>query len=152
MFVLVTLAFTPAQAEMYSTWENMEIDKCASAWLIKRFVDKQAVFRFVPKGELITQGIPFDVPEAQIRRYHNLSAFEYIVKKYQLTDPAVKKIARIIHDIEINYWGEKQIPDSIKINDEFKKIADAAKTPDECLKQGFVFFDRLYSTSQKSSN
>jgi len=78
IIALITLTFTPALAETYSTWENMEIDKCASAWLVWRFTDKDAVFRFVPKGKLITQGIPFDVPEAQIRRYHNLSAFEYI--------------------------------------------------------------------------
>ena len=83
--ILVLLSAVQTQGEEYTTWENMEIDKCASAWLIKRFVDKDAVFRFVPKGELITRGIPFDTPEAQIRRYHNLSAFEYIVKTNRLT-------------------------------------------------------------------
>jgi hypothetical protein len=65
----------------YTTWENMEPDKCASAWLIKRFIDKNATFEFFPKGELITKGILFDVPEAEIRRYNNISTFEYLIKK-----------------------------------------------------------------------
>lgn len=143
--MLVLLSAVQTQAEEYTTWENMEIDKCASTWLIKRFVDQEAVFRFVPKGELITHGIPFDTPEAQIRRYHNLSAFEYIVKTYKLNDPAIQKIAQIIHDIEINYWGAKKRPESQKINHAFRKIVESAQTPDQCLQQGFAFFDQLYA-------
>jgi len=89
-----------AQTTVYSTWENMEIDKCASAWLIKRFADKNAVFKFFPKGALVTEGIPFDTPEAEIRRYHNIAAFEYIVRKYKINDKAVIKMGAIIPPIK----------------------------------------------------
>lgn len=104
-------------SNVYVSWENMEIDKCASAWLIKRFVDKNAVFKFVPKGELVTEGIPFDVPEAEIRRYHNMSAFEYVVRKNGIKDSAVRKLAGIIHDIEINYWGKRKFEESQRTDD-----------------------------------
>jgi len=71
---------------IFSTWEGFEADKCASIWLIKRFIDKNAKIKFFPKGSIITEGIPFDVPEAKLRRYHNMSTFESILKYYNLKD------------------------------------------------------------------
>lgn len=130
---------------IYSTWETMEIDKCASAWLLKRFVDQNAVFKFFPKGALIPEGIPFDVPEAQIRRYHNLSTFEYLLEKNSINDPALNRIALIIHDIEINFWGEKKMKNSEQIHLGFQKLIQTAQTPAECVDLGFEFFDKLYA-------
>jgi len=139
------------------------------AWLIKKFIDKNVVFKFFPKGELITEDIPFDVPEAEIRRYHNLSAFEYLMKKYNrplskvnfypiksrmksqfckrsnITDPAVRKIGEIIHDLEINYWGTKSVKDSQKINDAVQKIVADSRSAQESLEKSFIFFDNLFS-------
>jgi len=138
------LATAESGPVIYATWENMEIDKCASAWLIRRFVDKEAEFRFYPKGTLITEGIPFDVPEAEIRRYHNMAAFEYLMKKHKLTDPQLRKIGEIIHDIEINYWGKKRLEESRKINDAVREIIKTSETAEESLKRGFMFFDSLY--------
>lgn len=146
-FIILNPFYARAESgsNIYTTWENMEIDKCASAWLIKRFIDKNASFRFFPKGELITEGIPFDVPEAEIRRYHNLSAFEYLMKKYNITDPAVRKIGEIIHDIEINYWGTKAVKDSQKINDAVQEIIETSTSAEKSLEKSFIFFDKLYS-------
>jgi len=146
-FTILSPFFAAAQSasNIYTTWENMEIDKCASAWLIKRFIDKNASFKFIPKGELITEGIPFDVPEAEIRRYHNLSAFEYLMKKYDIGDPAVRKIGEIIHDIEINYWGTKAVKDSQKINDAVQEIIETSTSAEKSLEKSFIFFDNLCS-------
>ncbi len=146
LFFIILSPFSTAAAgsNIYTTWENMEIDKCASAWLIKKFIDKNAAFKFFPKGELITEGIPFDVPEAEIRRYHNLSAFEYLMKKYNITDPAVRKIGEIIHDLEINYWGTKSVKDSQKISDAVQEIIETSTSPENSLEKSFMFFDNLY--------
>ncbi len=147
LFFIILFPFFVAAADsnIYTTSENMDIDKCASAWLIKRFIDKNAAFKFFPKGELITEGIPFDVPEAEIRRYHNLSAFEYLMKKYNIADPAVRKIGEIIHDLEINYWGTKSVKDSQKINDAVQKIIADSRSAQESLEKSFIFFDNLFS-------
>jgi len=148
--LLFLILFWPAfsisetHSHTYATWENMELDKCASAWLIKRFVDKEAFFRFYPKGQLISEGVPFDVPEAEIRRYHNMAAFEYIIKKYKINDPALQRIGKIIHDIEINYWGRKRFKESKKLNDTIQGIVDTSKTVEETLGGSFIVFDRLY--------
>ncbi|MCP4112552.1 MAG: chromate resistance protein [Desulfobacteraceae bacterium] len=134
-----------SDSAIYTTWENMEIDKCACAWLIKRFIDKNASFKFVPKGTLITEGIPFDVPEAEIRRYHNMSAFEYLIKKHKINEPVLQKLGKIIHDIEINYWGNKNFTESQKIADTIQETIRTSETAEETLRKCFIFFDNLYS-------
>ena len=77
---------------LFCSWEGFEPDKCASIWLIKMFVDKEARFLFVERGEFIEKGIPFDTPDAELRHYSNISAFESIVKKNNIKDKAVCKI------------------------------------------------------------
>ena len=91
---------------LFVTWEGSEPDKGASAWLIKRFVNKDAYFKMIPKGEAIQYGIPFDVPESEFRRTHQFSTFETIQRKYNITDPTVLMLGKVIHDLEINTWGK----------------------------------------------
>ena len=131
-------------AETYTTWETMEVDKCASAWLIKRFIDKAAVFKFIPKGDLVKEGIPFDTPDSEFRRYHNMSTYESILKKYQIKDSSLIHIGKIMHDIEVNYWSEKVITESQKIQEEIQEIISSTRDPTECLKKTFPIFDEIY--------
>lgn len=140
---IFTTSFAQSDSHVYSTWEVLEIDTCASAWLIKRFVDSQAQFEFFPKGEIITEGTPFDTPEAQLRRKDNMSAFECIVNKYQIEDPGVKQIAQIIHDIEINYWGKKLRAESEELDKMIRDIISSSKNSRERLEKSFVVFDGL---------
>ncbi len=128
---------------VYSTGISMEPDKCASAWLIKRRIDKNAVFIFFPDGELITKGIPFDSPESSLSRTHNLSTFEVIKNKYKLSDKYLDEIALYIHDIEVNFWGKKESQTSIRIKMELNKIIDNSSNSKECLEKCFVYFDAL---------
>ena len=72
--------FAAEKMLIFSTWEGFEADKCASIWLIKRFIDKNAVINFFPKGEIVKEGIPFDTPDAKFRRYHNMSTFESLLR------------------------------------------------------------------------
>jgi len=73
-----------AAGQIFSTWEVFEPDKCASIWLIQRFIDKGAVIKFFPRGEMITEGIPFDVPDAKFRRYAQMSTFESIIIRLRI--------------------------------------------------------------------
>jgi hypothetical protein len=131
-------------AKVYSTWDTMEPDKCGSAWLIKRFVDQEATFEFYPKGELISSGIPFDTPEAELRRYHNMSTFESILRKYKLNDPVLIEMGKIFHDIEINFWGKKIRAESEGLQNTILKIEADYNDPNEILKKSFEYFDTLY--------
>jgi len=75
----------------------MEFDKCASAWLLKRHVDTLATFIFYPVGSLVDQGIPFDTPDAQLKRNARQSTFELILQQNGLHDPTLDAIGRIVH-------------------------------------------------------
>ena len=135
-------------AETYVTWDTMEVDKCASAWLIKRFIDKDAVFKFIPKGELVKEGIPFDTPESKFRRYHNMSTFESILKEYKIQDPILIRIGKMMHDIEISYWAGSQIEGSEELEKKIKDIIQSSNSPGECYIQGFKVLDEIYNSGR----
>ncbi|HDL65284.1 MAG TPA: hypothetical protein ENH12_07835 [Proteobacteria bacterium] len=142
--LLSLFLYSTGFTETYVTWDTMEIDKCASAWLIKRFIDKEAVFKFIPKGELVTDGIPFDTPDSKFRRYHNMSTFESILKEYKIQDPALIHIGQIIHDIEVSYWAGRQVEGSEELEKDIKEIIKSSSSPGESFIQGFKVLDEMY--------
>ena len=128
----------------FSTWEGFEPDKCASIWLIKRFINKDAEFRFFPKGEFIKEGIPFDTPDARLRRYHDRSTYESIIDEYKIKDPAAIRIGRIIHDIEINIWEKKLYKESLEVAEKIMHIIQNSKNNTEIIQKSNAYFDSLY--------
>ncbi len=82
------------------------MDRAASAWLILRFVDKEAQFEFVPtKGALeianAKHAIPFVIPGAELSRKGDKVTFDAILAKYGLIDPALHKLAIIVREADI---------------------------------------------------
>lgn len=135
----------PAQsASLYTTWSTLELDKCASAWLIKRFVDPEAVFRFVPEGELIRIGTPFDTPDATLTRTHEHTTYESIVLVHEIEDPAVVAIGAWVRAIEIDYWGSVKDSEALVVDAEIRRIIEKASDEQEALEESFVYLDRLY--------
>jgi hypothetical protein len=138
--------------QTYVTRESLEPDKLASIWLIKRHVNKDARFVFVADGVPLTNGIPFDTPEAEFRRYANLSCFESILKKHQITNFALRHLGEIIHDIEINYWGEKRFAESDPLNRELREVIKTnSMSRETCLSVSFAVFDRLVRPTNATS-
>ena len=116
---------------VFSTWEGFEVDKCASIWLIKRFVDENAVIRFFPKGVAIKEGIPFDTPDAKFRRYHNMSTFESMLKHYKLKAPKLIYVGKIVHDIEVNIWERKVFDETRLVQEAVAGIISVSKDSDD---------------------
>lgn len=129
----------------------MEVDRCASAWLIKRFVDKEAVFKFYPKSSLITDGIVFDRPEGKLQRTHTKATFEVIIDEYDITDSRLHNIAGLLHDIEINFWGKKENPESRKFEATVRKFINSSPNNDECLAVCFRYFDQFLQGLEKNT-
>ncbi|BBO87532.1 chromate resistance protein ChrB domain-containing protein [Desulfosarcina ovata] len=148
---LGTMAMNPAYGRcessnaVYSTWDIFEVDKLGSIWLIKRFVNPKAQIKIYPKGEAITEGIPFDTPDAKFRRYHNISTYEMFRRHYKVEDPRCKYISRIVHDIEINTWEKKVMSESRPVINAIQKIISEASTSEEIIHKGIIFFDKLYA-------
>ncbi len=87
------------------TWvtrRGVFVDRIASAWLIKRFVDPEARFKFVaPEGYTPSKGeLRFDMFEAEYTHEGDRCTFETLVRRFRLRDPALRTIGEIVHDID----------------------------------------------------
>jgi hypothetical protein len=88
------------------TRSHVHVDRVACPWLISRFVDNQAEFLFVPKSQIdqvaaVTGAIPFDAPGVELGHVDGRCSFESIIVKYGLTDPALQRLARIVHAADV---------------------------------------------------
>jgi hypothetical protein len=77
------------------------VDRCASAWLLKRFVDPQAEFVFVEEGDQLAGAISFDMSGAELGHRRGRCTFEAILAKYRLKDPALLELGRIIRSADL---------------------------------------------------
>ena len=130
------------------TRERPKIDRIASPWLIKNFVDKDAEFIYVPADQVKAKAkklnaIPFDVPDVEFSHYEDKCTFDYIIKKYKLTDPALHSLAAIVrgadtdrHDIASQASGLWAISAGLAYN---------IKDDYELLQKGMLIYDALYS-------
>ncbi len=88
------------------TRKNANVDRIACPWLIRRFVDPQAEFLFVPTEEVLAvadreSAVPYDVPGVELGHNDGRCSFESIILKYRLTDPALKRLAKIVHGADV---------------------------------------------------
>jgi hypothetical protein len=88
------------------TRSHVHVDRVACPWLIRRFVDSQAEFLFVARdrvaGVAAEQGaIPFDIQDVELGHHGGQCSFEAILSKYGLKDPALQRLARIVHAADI---------------------------------------------------
>jgi hypothetical protein len=130
---------------VFGTWDTFEVDKCASIWLIKQFVDSKAQIRLYPRGEQIKTGIPFDTPDAKFRRYHNASTYETLLQHFKIRDDRLIYIGRIVHDIEVNTWRKKVMKESHFVTNEINSIIGESKSGEEVIEQSINFFDSFYA-------
>jgi len=144
LFILVIPTYGENKSNIFSTWEGFEVDKCASIWLFKSFINKNSEIKFFPKGTIISKGTPFDTPDAKLRRYHNMSTYETILKQYNLIDPKLLYIGKIIHDIEINIWDRKVIPETYIVKNDIINIIMKSKSNDRIIEKSINYFDLLY--------
>ncbi len=83
------------------TRERPKIDRIACPWLIKNFVDPEAVFIYVPKAQVFEKAreldaIPYDIPGAEYTHEGEYCTFDFILKKHRLNDPALLQLALIV--------------------------------------------------------
>ena len=92
------------------TSSHVHVDRVACPWLITRFIDNEAEFLFVPKSEIEraareTGAIPFDAPGVELGitcdGHRQRCSFESIILKYGLTDPALLRLAKIVHAADV---------------------------------------------------
>jgi len=98
----------------FVTREHAKVDRIACPWLIRRFVDRYAEFLFVPASEVRRvaereDAIPFDIEGAELGHEGPLCSFDAVIKKYELDDPALLLLAKIVRGADTsdrNLTGE----------------------------------------------
>ena len=93
------------------TRERVKVDRVACPWLIKRFVDKDAEFYFVPADQVTGEAerlgaIPFDVPDVDLGHHGKACSFEAILKKYKLDgDPVLALLGKIVNGADTDNYA-----------------------------------------------
>ena len=97
------MALTDLRGRTWVTRKGVHVDRIASAWLIQRFIDPQAQFKFVPaKGYEPQAGeLRFDMFEAEFTHEGDRCTFEVLLVRAGLSDPALTAISEIVHDIDL---------------------------------------------------
>jgi hypothetical protein len=125
------------------------VDRVACPWLITRFIDNEAEFLFVPKSQIkkVAKGrgaIPFDAPGVELGHVDGRCSFESIMLKYDLKDPALLRMAQIIHAADVS-----EDIDSEPVARGLEAIASgfSLRFPDdeENLAHQFDVYDALYA-------
>ena len=131
------------------TWvtrEGIFVDRIASAWLIRRFIDPDARFRFVPaRGHRREPGeIRFDMPGAEYTHEGDRCTFETLVRRFGLDDPALEEIAEIVHDIDLGD-GKFEREEAPGIRRVLAGIAASHPGDAARLARGSQMLDELYA-------
>jgi AraC-like DNA-binding protein len=137
------------------TRERPKIDRLACPWLIRKFVDAEAQFIYVPAEQVIGKAreldaIPFDVAGVEYTHYADQCTFDYIIKKHNLKDNALNTVARIVrgadtdrHDLALQSSGLWAISAGLSFN---------IKNDHELLEKAMLLYDALYSWARFLQN
>jgi len=124
------------------------VDRVACPWLIQRFVDSQAEFVFVPRirVEAVAReqdGLPFDVEGVELGHHGAGCSFDAILEKYGLTDPALRRLARIVNAADTGRLDQDPIASGL----EAIATGFSLRFPDdqENLERQFAVYDALYA-------
>jgi hypothetical protein len=131
---------------VWATRRGVQIDRIASAWLIRRFVDPDAEFRFVdPKEPSRPDELRFDMVGGDFTHEGDACTFETLARRLGRPDPALHQIAEIVHDIDIKD-GKFGRADAPGVQQVILGIVLHGSDDEERLRRGFALFDDLYAS------
>jgi hypothetical protein len=142
---------TPGQT--WVTREDVYVDRIASAWLIRRFIDPAANFKFVPaRGyKRRSSELRFDMFEAEYTHVGANCTFQTLARKFAVNDRAVTAIGEIVHDIDCKDESFGR-PETAGIGSLIRGIADAHEDDSARIERGSALLDDLYASFQKRRN
>ncbi|HEY9047226.1 MAG TPA: chromate resistance protein ChrB domain-containing protein [Ohtaekwangia sp.] len=137
------------------TRERPKIDRIACPWLIKKFVDHEAEFIYAPREQVLRKAaelnaIPYDIPGAEYSHEGELCTFDYIVRKHNITDPAVQQMATIIRAADTDSFG--LAPQAAGLWAISAGLSYNYQNDHEQLSIGMKMYDALYSWARFVQN
>jgi hypothetical protein len=141
------------------TREGAKVDRIACPWLIKHFVDREAEFLFVPKDRVMEiaakeNAIPFDSPNVELGHYlengKQRVSFDAIIRKYNLSDPALLELAKIVRGADANI--EDIPPESAGLEAAAIGFRNIADNDHDNMRVQFPLYDALYAYCRRKVN
>jgi len=137
------------------TREHVKVDRVACPWLIKKFIDKDAEFYFVPADKVMSEArllgaMPFDVKDAELGHQGKECSFETILRKYGLiSDPALALLGKIVNgaDTDNTLWNQPEGPGLKAIAEGFQHLG--YKDDFEINSAEWIVYDALYAYCQE---
>jgi hypothetical protein len=126
------------------------IDRVGSAWLIRKYIDPKARFVFDVDSQKHRAALPFDMPNVEFTHHGEDCTFETLVKRFGIRDRAVRQIAEMIHDADLEDDKFHRV-ECVGLNALFKGWAALGVPDQEIITKGAETFDALYAllASQK---
>jgi len=131
------------------TWvtrQGAKVDRMASAWLIRRFIDREARFKFVPASGYAPEPgeLRFDMFDGEYTHEGDHCTFETLLERFRLDDPALQDLAKIVHDIDCKdeKYGRPEVGG---VSASIDGIVRTCAADEERVERGAALFDSLYA-------
>jgi hypothetical protein len=140
------------QGRRWMTRRNLHIDRLASAWLIKQFIDKRPRFYFVADGQTVAGAIPFDMFGAEFTHQGEDCTFETMLKRFGLHDNrGLSELAQIVHDIDLKDDKFHRL-EAAGLNATITGLSQTLRNDRKLLQQTNLLFDGLFALLGKAPN
>lgn len=125
----------------------MHVDRTACPWLIKRFIDLEAEFLFVPIDEIKNvvkehKAIPYDAPGVELGHHGDKCSFDAIIEKYKLKDPALLELAKIVRAADTD---KPDAPEAPGLDAVMTGISLSSRDDHETVAKAAMVYDALYA-------
>jgi hypothetical protein len=130
------------------TREYVHVDRTACPWLIKKFIDPNAEFIFVPTEKInevtkTQKAIPFDAPGVKLGHRDGKCSFETIIEEYRLKDPVLHELAKIIHSADTS--DREAAPEGVGLDAIMTGARFNTKDDFEAVAKAAYIYDALYN-------
>ena len=125
------------------------VDRMASAWLIRRFIDAKARFAFITDVKSAGEGVPFDMFGGGFGHEADRCTFETLMTRFGISDAAVARIAEIVHDLDLKD-GKFGAPEAATLGVAIDGLQLSSMDDNALLEQGITLFEALYRSFGES--
>jgi hypothetical protein len=143
-----TLDLSTLRGRRWVTRPRPHIDRIASAWLIKRFIDPDAQFVFATPDAFPSDAVPFDAPGVELSHQGEDCTFETLVKRARLRDRRLARLAEIVHEADLRD-GKFTHEEARGIDVAVRALLAASPNDAQVLAQGMALFEGLYATTPR---
>jgi hypothetical protein len=143
-----TLDLTKLHGRRWVTRPRPHVDRIASAWLIKRFIDPAATFVFATPAEFPADAIPFDAPNVELSHQGEDCTFETLVKRGRLRDRRLARLAEVVHEADLRD-GKYKHDEARGIDVAIRALLAASPDDHQVLANGMTIFEGLYATTAR---